>query len=80
MSCPSKAKKRRLGGHNVALLQKLDTVEERIWYAQKTIENGWSRRVLLHWIECDLLRAKQTELLGSFIEILARRFRKYKGS
>lgn len=38
-------------GHNILLLQKLTTQEERVWYAQKTIENGWSRSVLLHWID-----------------------------
>jgi predicted nuclease of restriction endonuclease-like (RecB) superfamily len=37
-------------GHNILLLQKLTTIEERLWYANKTIENGWSRNVLLHWL------------------------------
>jgi len=32
--------------HNLALLEKLKTPEERLWYAAKTIENGWSRDVL----------------------------------
>lgn len=41
-------------GHNILLLQKLETVEERLWYANKTIENGWSRNVLLHWLESGL--------------------------
>lgn len=38
-------------GHNVILLQKLKDHDERIWYAKKTVENGWSRNVLLHWID-----------------------------
>jgi len=31
---------------NLALLDKLDKRETRLWYALKTIENGWSRDVL----------------------------------
>jgi predicted nuclease of restriction endonuclease-like (RecB) superfamily len=34
-------------GHNVSLLDKLEIQEERLWYAQKTLENGWSRDVLV---------------------------------
>ena len=37
--------------HNIALLEKLKNAEERLWYAQKTIENGWSRNVLVMQIE-----------------------------
>jgi predicted nuclease of restriction endonuclease-like (RecB) superfamily len=32
--------------HNLALLEKLKTPEERLWYAAKTIEFGWSRNIL----------------------------------
>lgn len=42
--------------HNIALLEKLKNAEERLWYAQKTIENGWSRNVLVMQIESDLYR------------------------
>ena len=31
---------------NLKLLDKLNTQEERLWYAYKTIENGWSSNVL----------------------------------
>ncbi|MCP5504214.1 MAG: DUF1016 domain-containing protein [Chlamydiales bacterium] len=41
-------------GHNILLLQKLNTIEDRIWYAHKTIEHGWSRNVLLHWLDSNL--------------------------
>ena len=34
-------------GHNTALLDKLQILEERLRYAQKAIENGWSRDVLI---------------------------------
>jgi predicted nuclease of restriction endonuclease-like (RecB) superfamily len=33
------------------LLQKLENLQDRLWYAHKTIENGWSRSVLMHWLD-----------------------------
>lgn len=33
-------------GHNVRLLDRLNGVEERLWYARQTMENGWSRNAL----------------------------------
>lgn len=40
--------------HNIALLDKLKTQEQRLWYAEKAIENGWSRDVLVWQIESNL--------------------------
>jgi predicted nuclease of restriction endonuclease-like (RecB) superfamily len=40
--------------HNIALLEKLKTEPKRLWYAAATVEHGWSRNVLVHWIESDL--------------------------
>ena len=40
--------------HNLTLIEKVKGREERLWYARETIENGWSRNVLVHWIESDL--------------------------
>ena len=40
--------------HNIALLEKLSSSDERLWYARQTIENGWSRNVLVHQIESGL--------------------------
>jgi len=40
---------------NLKLLDKLNTVEERIWYAHKTIENGWSSSVLDFQIQSRLM-------------------------
>ncbi len=40
--------------HQVALLDKLQTAEERQWYAAQAIENAWSRNVLVMQIESDL--------------------------
>jgi predicted nuclease of restriction endonuclease-like (RecB) superfamily len=32
--------------HHIALLEKLDSPEPRLWYAAKTLEHGWSRNIL----------------------------------
>ena len=37
--------------HNLALLEKLETPRDRLWYAAKTVENGWSRNILAMQIE-----------------------------
>src|ERR1700754_4015508 len=42
-------------GHNIALLDRLDAQEARLWYARQAIENGWSRAVLVHQIELRLM-------------------------
>ena len=42
------------GSTTVVLLDKVKDRDERQWYIRKTIENGWSRNVLVHWIESDL--------------------------
>ena len=43
-------------GHNITLIEKLKNPAERLWYAQKTVEHGWSRNVLVHQIESGLYR------------------------
>jgi predicted nuclease of restriction endonuclease-like (RecB) superfamily len=43
-------------GHNAILLEKLKDNEERLWYAQKAIEYGWSRSALETWIKSDLYK------------------------
>jgi predicted nuclease of restriction endonuclease-like (RecB) superfamily len=52
-------------GHNVVLLEKLKAKKERLWYAQKTIENGWSRAVLTMQIESSLYR-RQGKAITNF--------------
>jgi predicted nuclease of restriction endonuclease-like (RecB) superfamily len=39
---------------NIALLEKLTEQNERLWYAQQAIENGWSRNVLVAQVETRL--------------------------
>lgn len=40
--------------HNITLMDKVKDVNKYIWYAKETIENGWSRNVLVHQIESGL--------------------------
>jgi predicted nuclease of restriction endonuclease-like (RecB) superfamily len=41
-------------GHISVLIHKIKDIEQREWYAKKTIEHGWSRAVLEMHIETDL--------------------------
>lgn len=52
-------------GHNLQLLSKLDDPIERLWYARQTVENGWSRAVLVHQIESDAF-ARQAGAITNF--------------
>lgn len=45
--------------HHVALMDKVRDAEQRNWYAQKTIENGWSHSVLVHQIESGLYERQE---------------------
>ena len=40
--------------HNVVLIEQVKDPSERSWYARQTIEQGWSRNVLVHQIESGL--------------------------
>jgi len=42
--------------HNCVLLDKVKAPPERLWYAEQTIQNGWSRNVLVMQIESGLYR------------------------
>ncbi|MBP2453007.1 PDDEXK nuclease domain-containing protein [Mycolicibacterium lutetiense] len=37
--------------HHIALLEKLNTSDLRLWYAQAAVDDGWSRSILVHHIE-----------------------------
>ena len=43
-------------GHNVRILDMVKNPDERLWYAQAAIENGWSRNILVIQIESGLHR------------------------
>ena len=55
--------------HNCVILDKVKNPEQQIWYIQKTIENGWSRSVLIHQIDSDLY-SRQGKALTNFQAVL----------
>jgi predicted nuclease of restriction endonuclease-like (RecB) superfamily len=55
--------------HNIALLEKLKSDQERLWYAQQTIENGWSRDVLVLQIESQL-HLRMSGAITNFQQVL----------
>ncbi|MBI5346648.1 MAG: DUF1016 family protein [Chlamydiae bacterium] len=56
-------------GHNVIIMQKLQNKEKRLWYAQQSVGNGWSRSTLSTWIESDLY-SRQGRAITNFKETL----------
>lgn len=52
-------------GHNCTLLDKLDTIEERLFYAQKAVTYGWTRDLLVQQIENGLYK-RQGALTSNF--------------
>jgi predicted nuclease of restriction endonuclease-like (RecB) superfamily len=52
-------------GHNIIIISKCRTIEESIFYIQKTIQNNWSRAVLTHHIEGGLY-AREGKAINNF--------------
>jgi predicted nuclease of restriction endonuclease-like (RecB) superfamily len=50
---------------NLALLDKLEDHQTRLWYAYNTIENGWSREILAMQIESNLHK-RQGKAINNF--------------
>ena len=46
--------------HHLILLEKLDSEDQRLWYAQAALEYGWSRNVLAMQIDTRLLERQGT--------------------
>jgi predicted nuclease of restriction endonuclease-like (RecB) superfamily len=44
--------------HNCVIIDKIRTNEERLWYIRQTIENGWSRNILVLQIKNGLYRRR----------------------
>ena len=58
-------------GHNIVLLDKVGDRSVRKWYIKKTIENGWSRNVLVHQIESGLYeRQEVVKKISNFEQLL----------
>lgn len=51
--------------HNIALLEKLSDAEERLWYACKACEEGWSHNILVLQIK-NRLSGRQGKALTNF--------------
>jgi len=56
-------------GHHIQLFTQCKSVPQALFYVQKTIENGWSRAVLMNFIEADLYAA-QGKALNNFSRLL----------
>lgn len=56
-------------GHNVILLTKVKEDAHRLWYAQQTLFNGWTRSALEDWIKSDLVN-RQGKAVTNFAEKL----------
>ena len=55
--------------HNILLLEKLKDTEKRLWYADQSLENGWSSDVLAMQIESNLIE-RQDNAVTNFDRIL----------
>ena len=45
-------------GHHIQIFTKSKSTQEALFYIRKTIENGWSRAVLMNFMEADLFAAQ----------------------
>jgi predicted nuclease of restriction endonuclease-like (RecB) superfamily len=49
-------------GQNTVLLEKVKDEAEREWYLQQTLEQGWSRNILIHQIESKLYTRQVSQI------------------
>jgi len=56
-------------GHQKGIVDKCKSVHEALFYVQKTIKNGWSRAVLMNFIQADLYNA-QGKSINNFDRLL----------
>lgn len=52
--------------HHMALMDKIKDKNQYVWYVQRTIENGWSRNILVMQIESDLYSRQHGEKIQNF--------------
>ena len=57
-------------GHNLMIVSKAKSIDEAVFYVQKTIENNWSRAVLTHQIESNLYQ-RSGKVINNFSTTLA---------
>jgi predicted nuclease of restriction endonuclease-like (RecB) superfamily len=56
-------------GHNIEIIMKCPTIESALFYVQKTIQNNWSRSMLLTQIESKLFE-RQGKAIQNFKSVL----------
>ena len=56
--------------HHVTLLDKVKDVKERLFYIDQTVQNGWSRDVMVHQIESGLYK-RQGRITSNFKQTIA---------
>ena len=56
-------------GHHVSIIDKCKSVHEALFYVQKTIKNGWSRAMLLNFMDVDLYQS-QGKAINNFDRLL----------
>ncbi len=56
-------------GHQILLFSKCQTVEEAWFYINKTLENGWSRAILLNFMDTGLYQ-RQGKAITNFAKLL----------
>ena len=52
-------------GHNIAIITKCGTIQEALYYVQKTMTHNWSRSVLIHQMESGLHK-RQGKAISNF--------------
>ena len=55
--------------HNQTLMDKIQDIEQRVWYARKAVENGWSRDMMVIHIEQNL-HGRQGKSITNFSNTL----------
>ena len=56
-------------GHHVQIINKCKSIHEALFYVQKTIKNGWSRAMLMNFMEADLYQS-QGKAITNFDRLL----------
>ena len=57
-------------GHHLYIMSHCKDVDRAVFYLQKTVENGWSRAVLLNFLDTDLYE-RQGKAVNNFSRLLA---------
>lgn len=56
-------------GHHIAIIKKTNDVEEALFYVEKTVENNWTRAILLNQLDSNLHK-RNNETISNYSERL----------